>query len=161
MRRRRRRTTTTQRIARVATVGMPYPVRAAFGTRLGSFLLVLGGPLLLVTGILTIEWDSRGPRFRFHRDRAAAIRQEAIETAREYQQQVANGQFTPYFAPSPAFGYDNRLNSPEPAGAVYPSDSLYPVPVPVPYQAPVPFEANPRYQDNSATRTFDPYGTTR
>ena len=73
MRRRRRRTITTQRIARVATVGMPYPVRAAAGTRLGSLLLVLGLPLLLVTGIMTIEWDSNGPRFRFHRERAEAI----------------------------------------------------------------------------------------
>ena len=161
MRRRRRRTTTTQRIARVATVGMPYPVRAAAGTRFGSLLLVLGLPLLLVTGIMTIEWDSNGPRFRFHRERAEAIHQEAIDTARQYQEQYSNGLYAPYLAPSPAYGYDTRVEPPYPSTAPYPSGTPYPVPVPVPYQAPVPFEVNPRYQDNSAARSYEAFGTTR
>lgn len=178
MARSRRRTSTSQRIARVAAVGMPYPLRLVFGTRIGASLLVIGLPLLLITGVMTIEWDATGPHFRFNRDRAQVIKQEAVNTVKKYEGQLPSNGGSGLFGARP--GYDGGWTSaqaqasPQPANpAVNPATSPAATStVPAPYLAPPypttpqqtanPNQYNPRYQPQYPTSApytpASPYG---
>ena len=94
---RKRRVTASQRIVRVATVGMPSPVRAVLGTRIISTVLVLLAPLMLATGILTLEWDGFRPRFAWDKDRAREVGENAVDAAHQYG--------VPLQIPAPANGF--------------------------------------------------------
>jgi hypothetical protein len=151
---------------------MPSPVRWVVGSRLGSFLLVVGVPILLVTGVLTIEWDATGPHFRFHRERAKAIRQEiqteAVDTVRQYQQQLPGGDNSKLFGSRP--GYDSQWRSQTTLASPPPA-----VPAPYagqpPYPANRPFATGGSYQPaagnqtglapSPTARSYDWRGTTR
>ena len=76
MAKRAKRTSKSQQITNLATLGLPAPARAVFGTRLGSFLFILLIPALVVSGILTVEWKDGRPRFKFDRERAREVREE-------------------------------------------------------------------------------------
>ena len=54
---------------------------------MGLFLLVLLLPALLITGVLTVEWEGGMPHFRFHRERGQQIRKEIRQ---EIDQEVAD-----------------------------------------------------------------------
>jgi hypothetical protein len=83
MARRRKRVSTTQRVAQYATLGLPAPLRYVFSTRLGSLFFVFVLPVLIMTGIFTIEWKDGWPQFRFHRDRAQQVREEIRQEIRD------------------------------------------------------------------------------
>ncbi len=174
MARSRRRTSTSQRIARVAAVGMPYPLRLVFGTRIGASLLVIGLPLLLITGVMTIEWDATGPHFRFNRDRAQVIKQEAVNTVKKYEGQLPSAGGSGFFGARP--GYDSGWSSqaqasPQPAGqpaapaptATVPAPYLAPPYPTTPQQTANPNQFNPRYQPQYPTSApytpSSPYGS--
>jgi hypothetical protein len=82
---RRRRATASQRIVGVATIGMPQPVRTVMGTRIFSTLAIILAPVLLCTGIMTLEWQDGRPHFSFHRDRAKQVRQEAVDAVQNFR----------------------------------------------------------------------------
>jgi len=116
MARRRKKVSTSQRIASLATIGMPQPLRTVFGTRMGSFLLVLLLPALLITGVLTVEWEGGRPRFRFHRERAQEIRkeihdeigQEVADKLPQLKEKLSSGQ-SPSLGDQLPFGGASRL----------------------------------------------------
>jgi hypothetical protein len=103
---RRRSYTASQRLVSLATVGMPQPVRTVLGFRLISTLLVLLVPLLLLTGIMTIQWQNGAPHFSVNRERAQEVRKNAIETVRQHYPQTqvqpqAQAQPKPQAQPQP------------------------------------------------------------
>jgi len=66
----------TQRIAQVATVGMPAPVQQVATSKLGSRLLLLLIPILIATGVITVSFSGGIPSVTFNRDRAQAVGRE-------------------------------------------------------------------------------------
>jgi len=66
----------SQRIAQVATLGMPAPVQKIATSRLGSRLLLLMIPILIATGIITVSFSGGMPTVTFNRDRAQAVGRE-------------------------------------------------------------------------------------
>jgi hypothetical protein len=132
----RRRTSASQRIVSVATIGMPRPVRAVLGTRIVSTVVVLLAPLLLITGILTIEWTNGAPHFALHRDRAKQLREEAVQAVQNYQAFPQNP--PPQAPPSDPYqsysaGFDPRAYYPQPPvqPAALDPRMLQPVPQPM------------------------------
>jgi len=65
--------TYTQRLAQVATMGMPAPVQQVATSRLGSKLLLIIVPILIATGVITISFSGGLPSVTFNRDRAEAV----------------------------------------------------------------------------------------
>ena len=65
--------TYTQRIAQVATMGMPAPVQKVATSRLGSRLLLILVPALIATGVISISFSGGFPSVTFNRDRAEAV----------------------------------------------------------------------------------------
>lgn len=66
----------TQRIAQVATVGMPAPVQQVATSKLGSRLFLLLIPILIATGVITVSFSGGIPSVTFNRDRAQAVGRE-------------------------------------------------------------------------------------
>lgn len=73
--------TYTQRLAQVATIGMPAPVQQVATSRLGSRLLLILIPILIATGVLTISFSGGLPSVSFNRDRAEAVGRELSSEA--------------------------------------------------------------------------------
>jgi len=68
--------TYTQRLAQVATIGMPSPVQQVATSRLGSRLLLILVPILIATGMITVSFSGGLPSVTFNRDRAEAVGRE-------------------------------------------------------------------------------------
>jgi hypothetical protein len=66
----------TQRIAQVATVGMPAPVQQVAMSKLGSRLFLLLIPILIATGVISVSFSGGIPSVTFNRDRAQAVGRE-------------------------------------------------------------------------------------
>lgn len=69
-------TSYTQRIAQVATMGMPAPVQKVATSKLGSRLFLLLIPILIATGVITVSFSGGMPSVTFNRDRAQAVGRE-------------------------------------------------------------------------------------
>lgn len=80
----------TQRIAQVATVGMPAPVQQVAMSKIGSRILLLLIPILIATGVITVSFSGGIPSVTFNRDRAQAVGRElgadAIRAAERVRQ---------------------------------------------------------------------------
>ncbi|HPM80075.1 MAG TPA: hypothetical protein PLF81_05220 [Candidatus Anammoximicrobium sp.] len=79
-RKRKRKPTISQALIGVATTGMPQPVRAMLGNRLVSSLVMIAAPILLVTGVVSIQWDGTLPKVSVDQQRAQQIRAQAKES---------------------------------------------------------------------------------
>lgn len=66
----------TQRIAQVATMGMPAPVQQVATSKLGSRIFLLLIPILIATGVITVSFSGGIPSVTFNRDRAQAVGRE-------------------------------------------------------------------------------------
>ena len=66
----------TQRLAQVATMGMPAPVQQVATSRLGSKLLLILVPILIATGVITVSFSGGLPAVSFHPDPAEALGRE-------------------------------------------------------------------------------------
>lgn len=66
----------TQRLAQVATMGMPAPVQQVATSRLGSRLLLILVPILIATGVISVSFSGGLPSVTFNRDRAEAVGRE-------------------------------------------------------------------------------------
>ena len=98
-RRRKRKPTLAQCLVGVATAGMPPPVRSVLGTRLGSLLLMIALPVLVITGVVSIQWNSGLPQVSIDRQRAKEIEAKAVDSLHKLREQE-NGLLTlrPRFA---------------------------------------------------------------
>ncbi len=72
--------TLSQNLVGVATVGMPPPVRSVLGSRLGSLLLLIILPILVITGVVSIQWNNGVPKVSIDRERAKEVRTEAMDS---------------------------------------------------------------------------------
>lgn len=79
MARSKKKSTLSQKVVGVAATGLPSPVRKAASSRFGSRLILLCIPVLIATGLLTIQWENGRPRFAWDRQRAAEVKHEAAE----------------------------------------------------------------------------------
>ncbi|NBW96335.1 MAG: hypothetical protein EBR28_06310 [Planctomycetia bacterium] len=75
----RKKTSYTQRIAQMATMGMPAPVQKVATSQLGSRIFLLLIPILIATGIISVSFSGGMPTVTFNRDRAEAVGRE-LET---------------------------------------------------------------------------------
>ncbi len=73
------RRSTSQRAASLLAFALPAPIQRIAETQLGSSLLVLGIPALIVVGILQLEWNGGLPHLTIDRNRAQEIRNAARE----------------------------------------------------------------------------------
>lgn len=75
-RRRAKGTSYTQRIAQMATIGMPAPVQKVATSKLGSRLFLLLIPILIATGVISVSFSGGLPTITFNRERAQAVGRE-------------------------------------------------------------------------------------
>lgn len=85
-RRRKRRPTVAQSIIGVATAGMPQPVRSVLANRSVATLITIALPILLVTGIITIQWDKGLPTISVDQQRAKEIKAQAAESLQKLRE---------------------------------------------------------------------------
>jgi hypothetical protein len=71
---------TTEAFVGLATSWMPQPLADFFATPLGSFVLLVGMPFLLATGVITINWSNGAPTVTFDRERAVVVGREVEQT---------------------------------------------------------------------------------
>lgn len=64
---------TIQKAAALATMGMPAPIQRLAMSKLGSFLLIVGGAALLATGVITVSWTNGKPTVTVNKDRAQEL----------------------------------------------------------------------------------------
>ena len=84
--------TMSQNIVNVATTGMPSPVRKYLGGRIASLLIVLTIPVLLTTGVVSINWVNGRPRLSVDEQRAAEVKSSAAETLEQVADELAEDQ---------------------------------------------------------------------
>ncbi len=75
--RRSYRRTTSQRALSLLALALPAPIQRVAETKFGSSLLILGIPLLIIVGVLHLNWEGGMPHFTLDRDRAAQIKNAA------------------------------------------------------------------------------------
>ena len=92
-RRRKRRPTLAQCLVGVATAGMPPPVRSVLGSRLGSLVVMIALPILVITGVVSIQWNSGLPQVSIDRQRAKEIEAKAVDSLQKLREQE-NGLLT-------------------------------------------------------------------
>ena len=85
-RKRKRGPSITQSLIGVATTGMPQPVRSVLGSRLGSLLIMIAAPILLVTGVVSIQWDHGLPKVSVDRQRAKEIEAKAVDSLQKLRE---------------------------------------------------------------------------
>ncbi|MCY2987080.1 MAG: hypothetical protein NTY19_04330 [Planctomycetota bacterium] len=88
------RRSTAQRVAGLATMGLPSPIKTVAGSRVGAPLTLLAIGALLVTGVVTVEWSNGFPSISVDRQRASQVQQnivERVETAWDERTQGAGG----------------------------------------------------------------------
>ena len=86
----------TQRIAQVATVGMPAPVQQVAMSKIGSRILLLLIPILIATGVITVSFSGGIPSFTFHKDRAIVVGREAEASAIKAAERIEQYRGTSY-----------------------------------------------------------------
>ena len=83
----KRKPTISQCLVGVATVGMPPPVRSVLGSRFGSLLAIIALPVLVISGVISIQWNSGVPEVSIDRQRAKEIKAEAISSVEKLRDQ--------------------------------------------------------------------------
>jgi hypothetical protein len=76
---RSRRKSLAQNVVGAATTGMPQPVRKLLGGRVVALLIVLAIPVLFATHVVSLKWEEGLPRLQFNQQRAAQVKQEAVQ----------------------------------------------------------------------------------
>ena len=71
---------------------MPSPVRKFLGNRLIASLIVLSVPVLLATGMVSINWESGFPRLTVNREKVSEVRQDVVEKIQDRENGYAADQ---------------------------------------------------------------------
>lgn len=74
---RRKRKSSTQRIASLVALGLPAPVQRVADTKLGSLLMLIFIPAMIISGVLTVDWENGHPKINIDRLKAKAIKDKA------------------------------------------------------------------------------------
>ena len=85
-RKRKPKPTISQALIGVATTGMPQPVRSVLGNRLVSTLVMIAAPILLVTGVVSIQWDGAVPTISVDQQRAQQIKAQAKDSLQKLRE---------------------------------------------------------------------------
>ena len=88
-RRRTSRRTTSQRAAGLIAMALPAPIQRVANTRVGSILLLVAVPAMIVFGLLNVTWQDGFPSFSLNRNRAAELRRAAQERLNDLEHQAA------------------------------------------------------------------------
>lgn len=86
-RRRKRKPTLSQCLVGIATAGMPPPVRSVVGSRWGARAVLLALPVLLITGVISIQWNSGVPKVSIDRQRAKELEAKAVDSIQKLREQ--------------------------------------------------------------------------
>jgi hypothetical protein len=70
-----------QRVAAIATVGMPQPIQKLATSKLGSLILIAAGIGLVATGAISISWQGGTPHVTVNQERADELKREVRATA--------------------------------------------------------------------------------
>jgi hypothetical protein len=80
-----------QKTAGLAAMWLPAPLQKLATTKLGALVFVVVVPLLLLTGVITINWTNGIPSVSFNQQRAAVVGKqveaEAIKAAQRIREQ--------------------------------------------------------------------------
>ncbi len=87
-RRRTSRRTTSQRAAGLIALALPAPVQRFADTRIGSLLMLLGFPIMILFGLLNVTWVDGFPTFSLNRNKAAELRKAASEKFNDLEHQA-------------------------------------------------------------------------
>ncbi len=118
-RRRKRKPTLAQCLVGVATAGMPPPVRLILGSRLGSLLMMIALPILVITGIVSIQWNSGLPQVSIDRQRAKEIEAKAVDSLQKLREQDGG-----LLTLRPRFASQEQEAAPEPQTSEHPIANL-------------------------------------
>jgi hypothetical protein len=89
---RKKKTSTIQKAAAIATIGLPAPVRKVATSKLGSFLLIVGGVVLAATGAITLSWQNGIPTVTVNEPRAKELRQDVEARAEIVAERIVEEQ---------------------------------------------------------------------
>jgi hypothetical protein len=84
--------TLSQKVVNTATIGMPKPAKKFLGSRIVALLIVVLTPVLIGTGMISVQWENGRPRISINRERTTEIREEAKEQIEEYRESHGDGQ---------------------------------------------------------------------
>ncbi|HUP81740.1 MAG TPA: hypothetical protein VM260_24525 [Pirellula sp.] len=87
-RRRTSRRTIPQRAANLIALALPAPVQRVADTRIGSLLMLVGFPVMILFGLLNLTWVNGLPTFTFNRNKAAELRNVASQQINELEHQA-------------------------------------------------------------------------
>jgi hypothetical protein len=88
-RRRTRTRSASQRAASLIALALPAPVQRIADTQIGSLLMLVGVPVLIVFGLLNITWVDGFPTFSFNRAKASELRNVASQQLNQLEHQAA------------------------------------------------------------------------
>lgn len=74
---RRKRKSSTQRIASLVALGLPAPVQRVADTKLGSLMMLIFIPAMIISGVLTVDWENGHPKINIDRLKAKALKDKA------------------------------------------------------------------------------------
>ena len=125
MARSRRRRTTTERAAGLIALALPAPVQRVADTPLGSLLMLVGIPAMLVFGCLNVKFVDGFPTLSLNGQKAAELQRVASQQLSEIEHQVVNqnwGAATDLLRAAqnanPSY-YANNTSQPQPQNAAY------------------------------------------
>lgn len=78
MARSRRKKTTQDRLIDAALYAAPGPIRTIASNPLGFRLLMIGGAILMATGIMTLDWSDGMPHFKIDRSKASQVKETLV-----------------------------------------------------------------------------------
>lgn len=81
--------TTVQRVAAVATAGLPAPVQKVASTKIGSLLLAAAAVVAAATGAITVSWNGGKPSVTVNQARADELKREVETRARVAVERIA------------------------------------------------------------------------
>lgn len=81
-----RKKTLSQKVVNTATIGMPKPAKKFLGSRIVALLIVVSIPVLIGTGMVTIQWENGRPKLSINRERTAEVREEVTGQLEEFRE---------------------------------------------------------------------------
>jgi hypothetical protein len=83
---RRRKRSSTQRIAGLVALGLPAPMQRVADTRLGSLMMLIFIPAMIISGVLTVDWKNGTPSLNLNRNKAQELKQKATNELTQWSQ---------------------------------------------------------------------------
>lgn len=137
MARSRRKKTTRDRLIDAALCAAPAPVRSIASNPIGFRFLLIGGALLMATGIMTLDWSDGMPHFKIDRNKASQVKKNLVnDLGQQVQGWNLQGNGHPQsnspppglLTQTPANPYQQPVwipNSGPPLGGPYPANGVY------------------------------------